>query len=290
MQATKRFHPDAMYALARCYEHGWGAKKDSSKALHFYKTAATAGNKAAMYRTGLALLNGELSLRKDVRDGVKWLKRAAATVDREFPHALYKLAEVYEKGYPPIIYPDLAYSLKLLKDAAALEFPPAMTRLGEGYEFGRYGLDKDERESIRWFMTAATLGDPDAQFSLAGWYLTGSPDNLAPSEHDALFWTQKAAAYGLPKAQYAMGYFCEMGIATIADADEARRWYIQAARNGTCLHWRVKLLFRVKTHSLNSTLGDERARRKLGHGTTDSVQSQTTAADVQRDKKDCLIM
>ncbi|TPX35227.1 hypothetical protein SmJEL517_g02303 [Synchytrium microbalum] len=264
-QATKRSHQDAMYAVARCYEHGWGAKKDSNKALHFYRTAATAGNKAAMYRTGLALLNGELALRKDVRDGVKWLKRAATAADREFPHALFRLAEVYERGYPPIVHAEPAYALRLLKEAAALDFPPAMSRLGMAYEYGQYGVDKDERESIRWFMMAATLGEPDAQFSLAGWYLTGSPGNLDPSEYDALFWTQKSAEFGLPKAQYAMGYFHEMGIATIADADEARRWYIAAAKNG-----------------------DERARRKLGHATSDSQVSERN--ETPRDKKDCLII
>jgi TPR repeat protein len=77
-QAAKKNYPPALYAVGDCSEHGKGCTKSNKLAVSMYTKAATAGNKASMLRLGLAELNGELGLRKNINNAVKWFKRGAA--------------------------------------------------------------------------------------------------------------------------------------------------------------------------------------------------------------------
>ena len=62
--AAKHGHPDAAYRAGTCCENGWGCRRESAKAVQFYKKAAAAGHPGALYRLGIAELNGELGLSK----------------------------------------------------------------------------------------------------------------------------------------------------------------------------------------------------------------------------------
>jgi len=48
----------------------------------------------------------------------------------------------------------------------------------------------------------------------------GSPGVLPQSDTEAFLWAQKAAEAGLAKAMYAVGYFLEVGIGTVANMPE----------------------------------------------------------------------
>lgn len=61
--------------------------------------------------------------------------------------------------------------------------------------------------------------------ALSKWYLCGSEGNFDSNEHLAWTFAEKAASRQLPSAEFALGYFCEVGIARAADLDQARRWY-----------------------------------------------------------------
>ena len=47
-----------------------------------------------------------------------------------------------------------------------------------------------------------------------------SPGVLPQSNTEAFLWAQKAAEAGMAKAMYAVGYFLEVGIGTIADMQQ----------------------------------------------------------------------
>lgn len=96
VQASKLSHPASTYRTAVCYEVGAGTKKDSSRAVQFYRKAAALGDNAAMFKLGMILLNGSLNQAKNSREGVTWLKRAASQADADMPHALHELAVIYE--------------------------------------------------------------------------------------------------------------------------------------------------------------------------------------------------
>lgn len=108
----------------------------------------------AMYRMGLAELNGELGLAKNPREGVKWLKRSAEAATAEFPHALHELALLHERGVENVLFVDFEYAAELLAQAAELGYAPSAYRLGECYEYGKMGCPQDPALSIHYYVSS----------------------------------------------------------------------------------------------------------------------------------------
>ncbi|KAF9469600.1 Sel1 domain-containing protein [Collybia nuda] len=230
--AAKHGHPDAAYRAGTCCENGWGCRRESAKALQFFRKAAAALHPGAMYRLGIAELNGELGLSKRPKEGVKWLKRSAEHATAEFPHALHELALLHERGIDNVLFVDFEYSTELLAQAAELGYAPSAYRLGECYEYGKMGCPQDPALSIHYYNIAAQQNHRDACFALTAWYLVGSPGVLPQSDTEAFLWAQKAAEAGLAKAMYAVGYFLEVGIGTTASMPEAISYYKRATDLG----------------------------------------------------------
>lgn len=230
--AAKHGHPDAAYRAGTCFEKGWGCRKDAAKALQFFKKAAAQSHPGAMYRLATAELNGELGLKKNAKEGVKWLKRSAETATPEFPHALHELALLHERGIDNVLFVDPEYSCELLAQAGEMGYAPSAYKLGVNYEYGRMGCPQDGGLSIHMYNIAAQQNHKEACFALTAWYLVGAPGILPQSDTEAYLWAKKAAEQQLAKAEYAVGYFTEMGIGTIRDLAEAKAWYKRAADHG----------------------------------------------------------
>ena len=74
--ATKRNNYDAAYEAAYLCENGGpGIKTNEREALNYYTKAGLAGHKKAMYRLALAELYGQLGLKRNINNGMKWLNR-----------------------------------------------------------------------------------------------------------------------------------------------------------------------------------------------------------------------
>ncbi|GAA6028086.1 hypothetical protein JCM8097_001864 [Rhodosporidiobolus ruineniae] len=253
MLAGKHEHASGTYRAAQCLEHGWGTRKDLSKAVSLYRRAAILTHTPAMHRLGLAEINGELGLSKRPKDGVQWLTRAAELadqVDPPQPQSLHELAILHEKGIDNVVFQDEEYAAELLARAAELQYAPSAYKLGECYEYGKMGCPLDAALSIttvRRFSLSATSSPADlvspadiaaqqnhpaACFALTAWYLVGSPGVLPQSDTEAYLWAKKAAELGLAKAQYACGYFTEVGIGTYKDERDALEWFRKAAAQG----------------------------------------------------------
>lgn len=155
--AAKHGHADAAYRSGTCCENGWGCRRESSKAVQFYRKAAAASHPGAMYRLGLAELNGELGLAKSPREGVKWLKRSAEHATSEFPHALHELALLHERGVDNVLFVDYEYASELLAQASELGYAPSAYRLGECYEYGKMGCPQDPALSIHYYVRLVPL-------------------------------------------------------------------------------------------------------------------------------------
>lgn len=160
--AAKHGHPDAAYRAGTCCENGWGCRRESPKALQFFRKAAAALHPGAMYRLGIVELNGELGLAKRPREGVKWLKRSAEHATAEFPHALHELSLLHEKGIYNVVFVDTEYSIELLAQASELGYAPSAYRLGEFYEYGKLGCPQDPALSIHYYVS---LGHPYVSFT-----------------------------------------------------------------------------------------------------------------------------
>ena len=151
--AAKHGHPDSAYRAGTCCENGWGCRRESAKAVQFFRKAAASLHPGAMYRLGIAELNGELGLSKRPKEGVKWLKRSAEHATAEFPHALHELALLHERGIDNVVFVDYDYSAELLAQAAELGYAPSAYRLGECYEYGKMGCPLDPALSIHYYVS-----------------------------------------------------------------------------------------------------------------------------------------
>ncbi|KAG7099998.1 Chitin synthase regulator 2 [Marasmius oreades] len=277
--AAKHGHTDAAYRAGTCCENGWGCRRESAKALQFFRKAAAASHPGSMYRLGIAELNGELGLSKRPKEGVKWLKRSAEHATAEFPHALHELALLHERGINDVVFVDYEYSTELLAQAAELGYAPSAYRLGECYEYGKMGCPQDPALSIHYYNIAAQQSHRDACFALTAWYLVGSPGVLPQSDTEAFLWAQKAAEAGLVKAMYAVGYFSEVGIGTPADMPEAIKWYKRAAEQGD-----KRAIQRLKGSQTQAM------RQPGGPGSVLHRDSSGDGGDGKNKDKDCVIM
>ncbi|KDQ18199.1 hypothetical protein BOTBODRAFT_29541 [Botryobasidium botryosum FD-172 SS1] len=271
--AAKHGHVDAAYRAGTCCENGWGCRRESAKAVQFYRKAAAAQHPGALYRLGIAELNGELGLSKRPREGVLWLKRSVEHANSEFPHALHEFALLHERGIDNVVYPDNEYAAELLASASELGYAPSAFRLGECYEYGKMGCPQDPALSIHYYNIAAQQNHRDACFALCAWYLVGSPGVLPQSDTEAYLWAKRAAEQGLPKAMYAVGYFTEVGIGTVPSHQESMTWYKRAAEGND-----KRAIQRLKSATAGplpgTPLGDRGPVDEAGAG----------------NKKDCIIM
>ena len=231
--ASKHNHPAATYRTAVCFEVGAGTKKDNTRAFQFYKKAASLSDSLAQHKLALILLYGKLGQKKNLKEGISWLKRAATSANADHPESLYDLAQCYEKnGGCPVVIPDEGYAFELYSQAAHFGYSKAQFRLGAVYEFGLLGCNKEASLSIRWYSKAAEQGLADAELALSGWYSTGAQGALRQSDTDAYLWSRKAAERGHPKAEYLVGSYFEEGIGVDRNLEEAKYWYAQSAKKG----------------------------------------------------------
>ena len=160
MLAAKHGHPDAAYRAGTCCENGWGCRRETAKALQFFRKAGAALHPGSQYRLGIAELNGELGLSKRPREGVKWLKRSAEHATAEFPHALHELALLHEKGLDNVVFMDYEYAAELLAQASELGYAPSAYKLGECYEYGKMGCPQDPALSIHYYVRSFSSWSP----------------------------------------------------------------------------------------------------------------------------------
>ncbi|KAJ3268006.1 hypothetical protein HDV01_003604 [Terramyces sp. JEL0728] len=245
--AAKKNYSPVFFKLGKCYEEGKGCKKSKRVAIEMYNKAAASGDLDAMYRLGLAELEGTLGLKPDIHKAIKWFKRASAVPNPQHPEPLYELCNIYEHGVEGIISPDKIYALGVLKEATEFGYAPAQYKLGYCYEHGLMGVDSNPSESIKLYTLAADQGNADGQLGLAGWHMTGVPDLLDQDEEKAFKLCTVAADAKLARAVFTLAYFYEKGIGAQESMDMALEKYKEAYELG-----KPRL-----------TPGDERASKKL---------------------------
>lgn len=195
--ASKHGHAEAGYRAALSYEFGWGCGKDPSKAVQFYRQAASKSHPGAMTRLGMACLRKDLGLLNKHKEGVKWLKRATDVADEQYPAAPYELGLLHEAGFEPVILQDHSYAAQLYTQAAELGHADAFFKMGDAYEHGKLSCPRDAALSVHFYTGAAQRGHPLAMMALCAWYLVGAEPVLEKNEDEAYQWALKASEYGM---------------------------------------------------------------------------------------------
>ncbi|KAI9338965.1 hypothetical protein DFJ73DRAFT_628468 [Zopfochytrium polystomum] len=267
VSAARRDHPDAIFQVALCYELGSGVAPSAPRSVQYYRKAAALNHPGAMLRLGMAQLHGELGQKVAPRDALKWLRLSCKYADERYPQALYELALLHDVGVKNVIWQDYPYMIELLERGSDLGHALSQLKLGEAYEYGKFGCSVEPSKSVYYYSLAAANGNAEAMFELGGWYLTGAVDEahdfeLPASEVQARRWTALAAEGGYPRAMFALGFFLESGIGRTEgdqrDQEVAMLWYKRAAEAGD-----EKAIKRLEKEGVDTKeYRDEKARRK----------------------------
>ncbi|KAG0167494.1 hypothetical protein DFQ28_001713 [Apophysomyces sp. BC1034] len=240
LQASKQNHPKATYRTAVCYELGIGTRIDQARARTFYRKAAHLSHNLSMYKLGIILIRGCCGQKRNLREGLSWLQRAAAdAATSKNPQALYALGMIHlnnDDCRQTSLIADPQYGIELLHQGAHMGHPPCQVKLGELYEIGA-DVDLDDPTSISWYVEACEAKSAEAALGMSGWYLSGSPDYLEQSDSIAYAWARKAAKFAISppsiaRAYYFLGIFAEHGIGTKTSISEAVKCYQKAAAHG----------------------------------------------------------
>ena len=122
-----------------------------------------------------------------------------------------------------------ASKLDALLEKAKDGDPNAQFTLAVLYETGT-GVPKDPIKAAEWFQKAAEQGDVKAQFKLANMYEKGEgiPKDSAKAEE----WYRKAAEEGYANAQFVLGGMYANGKGVPRDSTKATEWWQKAAEQG----------------------------------------------------------
>jgi TPR repeat protein len=106
----------------------------------------------------------------------------------------------------------------------------AQNNLAIAYTTGA-GVERDPREAIRWWQTAADAGDAMAAANLAAMYVAGN--GVQPDPSRAVYWWREAAQQGLARAQAELGSALVVGRGSPTDVTEGYMWLVLAAERAT---------------------------------------------------------
>ncbi|KAI9250056.1 hypothetical protein BY458DRAFT_559807 [Sporodiniella umbellata] len=237
LQASKHNDPESNYRAGVCYELGIGTKRDYSRAVSFYRRAATLSHVAGMYKLAIILLRGYCQQVKNPRESIALLQRAASLASKSVPHPMHALAILMiSNEFSDHLIVDTDYALELLHSAAKLNYVPSQVKLGEMYETGKW-VEVNDARSIYWYSKAAEMGSAEGALALSGWHLTGSPNVLGQSDREAYLWARKAAMcqntdrWTMAKAYFLIGMYVEMNIGVVEEED-AVFWFQRSAALG----------------------------------------------------------
>ena len=117
-----------------------------------------------------------------------------------------------------------------LKVSAEAGDPIAQFQLGQHYEFGESGIQKDHKQAFRWYGMAADQGLATAQYALGLLYEHGRGTEKDYAKAREFY--EKAADCGDPWAQNNLGFLYSHGKGVDQDTEKAMEWYRKAAAQG----------------------------------------------------------
>ena len=252
-KAALKDYSRALNDLGNCYLQGFGTLRNNDLAKVCFQKSAELNDCQGLFMMGVFTTNTDLakaityycraaqlghieaSLRaanfyygqKDYRSAAHYYNLAA---NKQAPLAIYSLAIFYKfglGGYPK----DNKEEIKLLKQAANLENPEAMTLIGNYYRKGYDSLIvKNINEAIIWFGKASEKGNLEARHNLGELYLNGECGEPYLKNAFAFF---KSASEGNYIASFSKLAFCYLnGLGTEKDLNQAIFWLEKSANAG----------------------------------------------------------
>lgn len=115
------------------------------EALEYYRKAAEQGNVDGEYALGMMFVSGQ-GVKRDPKEGVVWIARAAEKGHRE---AINALADAYIKGEGGLAeaQPNPKEALRWIRRAADNNYVPALEHLARAHRSGLLGLAVDAKQA-----------------------------------------------------------------------------------------------------------------------------------------------
>lgn len=241
--------PKVLWALAKCYMHGYGTDADKGKAYSMYIKVAESDIVEAQEQLCEAYFEGNDYLKKDYKECVRWGEKAIAQGSRDVRfETAYASSEIGNYDRAKELYLELAnegnsgamnnYACELsdptekfewFKKAADHGSDYGWWNLGTLYRDGE-GVDQNDEKAVECFATAAEKGQKYAMEALAFMYLEGR--GVDQDSDKAIEWYLKAADYGETDALKRVAEIYRYGKGITQDASKAISYYKQAAEKG----------------------------------------------------------
>ena len=144
--------------------------------------------------------------------------------------AQFIMSEQYRRGRGVLQDFDEGMRWRLL--AASQGLTTAYNKLGELYELGYGGVDKDLIEAVKWYRLSADQGDAEGQYQLAFAYMTGQGVKQDSAKSKRLH--RLAAMQGLWEAHHMLGWLYQRGKpGYLQDNLMAHMWFNIASATAT---------------------------------------------------------
>ena len=146
--------------LGRCYDEGYGIKKDLQQAIFWFKKSAVQGYAPAQNKLAICYFQGD-GVEKNEQEGLKLFTKAA---EQGNSNAQYNLAVRYYNGEG--VAKDYDNAMKWALKSAAQGHDQAQFLVGILYEYG-LGCQKDIEKAKEWYQQSANQGYEQAKKALA---------------------------------------------------------------------------------------------------------------------------
>ena len=212
-EAAMKGYAEAMQALGRCYESGFGTRKDICKAVEWYEKAEKLGCDEAACDLGCLYYLGRFPREElEKRNRLSHLTDSSLSEisSNEGDDFQYQLAEDRKKAFA------------LFSHAAANGSGPGANNVAMCYEEGQGGVERNWREAARWYAIAAKRGVLSAHASLGYAFLTLGNRSSAKEAFET------GTQHGAPE--------CADGLRLIREAERHAASTLKYLRNGGGTH------------------------------------------------------
>lgn len=201
--------------------------KQISLSIRYYKEAAELGDPTSEFHYGAYLYNSKFCER-DTKMGVKYLRSSAK---KGVKAANFAMARLYELGSEESgIKQSDALAIKNYKIAARKGSKKAQLKLAEVYKDGLLGVNKNAKESFKWYLILAEGGDTSVAFNVAYSYANGT--GVEKSYENAVKWYMVAAESGSVAAMNNLAVCYENGNGVEKNTETAFALYYKSAKAG----------------------------------------------------------